>query len=95
MTGVVLLADIVPTLILKAFAPFFMHLIPYNIRVGMAVALAVASFQMVAWFDNIGLKLTGVVLASLSSGGGEITFLAMSSYYHKNTVSAWSSGMFL
>ncbi|EFC47374.1 predicted protein [Naegleria gruberi] len=91
-SGIVLLADILPTLFLKALAPFFMHAIPYNIRVGLAVLLALASFQMVAWFDNIYLKLVGVVLASLSSGGGEITFLAMSSYYHKNTISAWSSG---
>ncbi|KAG2378991.1 hypothetical protein C9374_007629 [Naegleria lovaniensis] len=91
-SSIVLLADILPTLVLKAIAPFFMHAIPYNIRVGLAVILALASFQMVAWFDNIGLKLVGVVMASLSSGGGEITFLAMSSYYHKNTVSAWSSG---
>ncbi|KAF0973546.1 hypothetical protein FDP41_008250 [Naegleria fowleri] len=91
-SSIVLLADILPTLVLKAIAPFFMHAIPYNIRVGLAVILALASFQMVAWFDNIPLKLVGVVMASLSSGGGEITFLAMSSYYHKNTVSAWSSG---
>ncbi|KAL9647539.1 hypothetical protein ABK040_006895 [Willaertia magna] len=92
LTGVVLLADIIPTLVLKVLAPFFLHLIPFNIRVTVAVALAIGSFLMVAWSEVIALRLVGVVLASISSGGGEITFLAMSSYYHKNTVSAWSSG---
>ncbi len=54
--------------------------------------LACLAFQVVAWFSDIYAKLAGVILASIACGGGEITFLAMSSYYHKNTVSAWSSG---
>jgi hypothetical protein len=36
--------------------------------------------------------MIGVCVGSLSSGIGEITFLAMSSFYHRNTISAWSSG---
>lgn len=36
--------------------------------------------------------MVGVCVGSLSSGIGEITFLAMSSFYHRNTISAWSSG---
>lgn len=90
--GVVLLFNILPALILKLFAPFFMHVIPYNLRISIVVLFAVGSFQFVGWFDFIGLKLFGVTLASLSSGLGEITFLAMSSYYHKDVISAWSSG---
>jgi len=38
------------------------------------------------------LKLIGVCFASISSGFGEITFLAMTSFYTSNTVAAWSSG---
>ncbi|KAK9395476.1 battenin [Crotalus adamanteus] len=34
----------------------------------------------------------GVVLASLSSGLGEITFLALTSFFNSAVVSAWSSG---
>lgn len=90
--GVVLLFNILPALILKLFAPFFMHVIPYNLRISIVVLFAVGSFQFVGWFDFIGFKLFGVTLASLSSGLGEITFLAMSSYYHKDVISAWSSG---
>lgn len=36
--------------------------------------------------------MLGVCFGSISSGIGEVTFLAMSSFYHKNTISAWSSG---
>jgi battenin len=63
-----------------------------SFRVFILFLLAVTAFQVVAWFSNIYAKLAGVVLASIACGGGEITFLAMSSYYHKNTISAWSSG---
>jgi battenin len=90
--GVILLCSIIPSLIVKATAPLYFHFIPYNIRVIALVVLSCASFQSIAWFDNVYIKLTGVVLSSISSGGGEVTFLQMSSYYHKNVVSTWSSG---
>jgi len=54
--------------------------------------LSVTSFLVPALFTPVWIKLLGVVAASISSGFGEITFLSYSSYYHKNTVSAWSSG---
>ena len=33
-----------------------------------------------------------MVIGSIAQAGGEITFLAMSSHYNKNTISSWSSG---
>jgi len=69
-----------------------MHKIPYSIRITFAVVLSVVSFLIPAFFTPVWLKLIGVVAASISSGFGEITFLSYSSYYNKNTVSAWSSG---
>jgi battenin len=91
-TGVVLLCNIIPSLIIKLTAPFFMHLIPYNLRVISIALFAILSFQIVAWFRSVWVKMIGVCVGSLSSGIGEITFLAMSSFYHRNTISAWSSG---
>lgn len=38
------------------------------------------------------LKLVGVVLASLSSGGGELSFLGLTHYYGHFSLAAWSSG---
>ena len=36
--------------------------------------------------------LVGVCCASYGSGLGEMTFLCLTSYYDKSTISAWSSG---
>lgn len=88
----VLLADILPTFIIKLTAPFFMDRIPYRLRIIFAIFMGLVSFQLVAWGPNSAVKLIGVVCASISSGLGEITFLALSAFYHRNVVSSWSSG---
>jgi battenin len=41
---------------------------------------------------SISTKLVGVVLASLSSGGGELSFLGLTHYYGHFSLAAWSSG---
>jgi len=87
-----LLADILPTFVIKLTAPFFMDRIPYRVRVIFAILTGLLSFQLVAWGTNSTWRLLGVVCASISSGLGEITFLALSSFYHRNVVSSWSSG---
>lgn len=81
--AVVLLADILPCVIIQGVAPYFMGYIPWSIRVIFTVATAVASFLLPAFFSSIILKLTGVVLASISSGFGEINFLSLTALYHK------------
>jgi hypothetical protein len=58
--------------------------------------------KFVAWFDNFWLKLVGIVFAAISTGFGEIVFLAMSSFYNKfnffffltnrNVMSGWGAG---
>jgi len=42
--------------------------------------------------QTISVRLIGVMMASLSSGLGELTFLMLSSFYPLKMVSAWSSG---
>jgi battenin len=91
-TGVVLLCDVLPAVLIKLTAPFYMHYIPYNLRVLFIVFFACLSFQTVAWFNHVSIKMIGIMFGALSSGAGEVTFLAMSSYYKKSTISAWSSG---
>ena len=41
---------------------------------------------------TISTKMAGVVLASLSSGGGELSFLGLTHYYGQSSLAAWSSG---
>jgi len=90
--AVVLLADILPCFCIQLTAPFFIHLFPYWLRIITIVSLAVLSFLIPALCTPVYIKLIGVMFASFSSGFGEITFLSYSSFYHKNTVSTFSSG---
>lgn len=89
-TGTILLADIIPGLMMKIFAPFtcsFVHM-----RVFLVVILCCLSFLLVGLASSVTVAIIGVVCASASSGLGEVTFLAYSAYFHKNVISAWSSG---
>ncbi|VDK77229.1 unnamed protein product [Onchocerca ochengi] len=91
-TGAVLLADILPCLLVKLTFPFFMQRIPFGIRHFIICLLQALSYLIVAFSSGIVMSLTGVVFASLSSGLGEITYLALTPYFTKNTISTWSSG---
>ncbi|CAF1047628.1 unnamed protein product [Rotaria sp. Silwood1] len=91
-TGAILLADILPALIIKVTAPFFMHRIIYNIRFVLIVLFAASALIIVGTSKIVALSLFGVVCASISAGFGEITMLQLTSFYAKYTVSAWSSG---
>jgi len=69
-----------------------MHWFPYWLRILFVSLTQLLCFQLVAWCESVYLRLLGVVFASTSQGFGEVTFLALSSFFTKNTVSAWSSG---
>ncbi|CAF5052638.1 unnamed protein product [Rotaria sp. Silwood1] len=91
-TGAILLVDVLPELIIKLIAPFFMHKISYNIRFVFIVLFAASALIIVGTSKVIALSLFGVVCASISAGVGEVTMLQLTSFYAKHTVSAWSSG---
>uniref|UniRef100_A0A8C4PPU2 Battenin n=1 Tax=Equus asinus TaxID=9793 RepID=A0A8C4PPU2_EQUAS len=80
-TAAVLLADILPTLAIKLLAPLGLHLLPYSPRVFVSGVCAAGSFILVAFSHSMGTSLCGVVLASISSGLGEITFLSLTAFY--------------
>jgi len=90
-TGAILLADILPTLLIKACAPFFVHLLPYDIRVLIVVVFQGMSFPLVAESNRSG-AIFGVVCASIASGLGEYSFLQLGSYFDSNVISTWASG---
>ncbi|KAF9437546.1 battenin CLN3 protein [Entomortierella beljakovae] len=90
--GIVLLADITPSLLIKSVAPYYIHKVPYPVRVILCSSLSFGAVVMIALADTIGVRLLGIMIASLSSGLGELTFLMLSSFYRIQMVSAWSSG---
>ncbi|XP_027712283.1 battenin isoform X2 [Vombatus ursinus] len=91
-TAAVLLADILPTFIIKMLAPFGLHLLPYSPRIILCGACTASSFLLVAFSQEVMTSLSGVVLTSISCGLGEITFLALTAFYPSEVVSWWSSG---
>ncbi|CAH1399143.1 unnamed protein product [Nezara viridula] len=90
-TGVILLADIVPTMMVKVIAPF----LPLMIFVRMAgvVLLSAIGFVLVASRIDKLVVLLGVVCTSFSCGLGETTLLSYMVFFKtQNVISTWSSG---
>ncbi|XP_014088453.1 battenin [Bactrocera oleae] len=89
-TSAVLLADIIPSFLVKFLAPFM----PFRVdaRMGLAVCLTVFSFITVALAKVEWLAFLGIIFTSASCGIGESTLLAYSSSFNKDVVSTWSSG---
>ncbi|KAK2752167.1 battenin CLN3 protein [Onygenales sp. PD_40] len=100
--GVVLLADVLPSFCLKLCAPYFIHAIPYPVRTFIFVALSACGMLLIAlspaYVPNsptgnpISTKMVGVMCASLSSGGGELSFLSLTHFYGPFSLAAWGSG---
>ncbi|KAH8424767.1 battenin family protein [Aspergillus melleus] len=96
--GVVLLADVIPSFGTKLIAPYFIHVVPYSVRVVIFVAISAIGMLLVAlspeYTDggSLSTKLAGIVLASLSSGAGELSFLGLTHFYGPFSLAAWGSG---
>lgn len=96
--GVVLLADVIPSFLMKLCAPYFIHAIPYSIRILLFVGLSTCGMLLIAltpaYTDGgtISTKMAGVMLASLSGGGGELSFLGLTHFYGPFSLAAWGSG---
>lgn len=96
--GTVLLADVIPSVLVKFTAPYFIHVVPYNVRVWLFSAISACGMLLVGFSSTardasgITIKMAGIVLASLSSGGGELSFLGLTHYYGSSSLAAWGSG---
>lgn len=56
------------------------------------VVLSLISIHLVAWVSITSIQVLGVVLGAISTGFGELTFLAMASFYNKDVQIGWGSG---
>lgn len=96
--GLVLLADVIPSFLMKLCAPYFIHTVPYPVRIILFVLISTCGMLLVAltppYTDGgtIGTKMAGVVLASISSGLGELSFLGLTHFYGPFSLAAWGSG---
>ncbi|SCU92657.1 LAFA_0F12024g1_1 [Lachancea sp. 'fantastica'] len=89
--ALVLLLDILPAFVLKLSAPFFIHKVPHSYRIGMLIGLSCVGMVLVAG-RKLSVCIAGIILASLSSGLGEVTFLQLTHYYQQPGLNGWSSG---
>ncbi|EAW14105.1 battenin family protein [Aspergillus clavatus NRRL 1] len=96
--GVVLLADVTPSFTTKLIAPYFIHVVPYPARIVIFVFLSVTGMLLVALSplninaSSIATRLAGIVLASISAGAGELSFLGLTHFYGPFSLAAWGSG---
>lgn len=89
--SLVLLADILPAFIIKLIAPFFMHRLNYSRRIVSLIVLSCVGMLLVS-YGKLSVCLVGIVLASISSGFGEVTFLQLTHFYEETALNGWSSG---
>lgn len=96
--GVVLLCDVIPSFLMKLCAPYFIHAIPYSLRIILFSAFSAVGMLLIAltppYTDGgtITTKMAGVVLASMSSGGGELSFISLTHFYGPFSLASWGSG---
>ncbi|KAH7211924.1 CLN3 protein-domain-containing protein [Fusarium oxysporum] len=94
--GVVLLVDVAPTFLIKLLAlPLNFHKVPYRFRIPMFTTLSISGMTLIGLTGTstshhaIPAKMLGIILASISSGGGDLSFLALTHYYGKLSIAAW------
>jgi battenin len=90
--AVVLLANILPSVLVKLIAPYVFEHVPHKLRVAGVVLTNMVGMLVVASGESLFLRLVGIAMASAASGAGEITFLQISVHYHSFALAAWSSG---
>ncbi|KAI9733683.1 MAG: G1/S-specific cyclin cln3 [Cirrosporium novae-zelandiae] len=96
--GAVLLADVIPSFLTKLCAPYFIGVIPYATRIPLLVASSTLGMTVIALSpantdgSTVSSKVAGIILASLSSGGGELSFLGLTHFYGPFSLAAWGSG---
>ena len=90
----VLLASIIPGLATKVVVPYIIHLFPYALRVIIFAALSTCGMLTVALSPSrdVGVKVVGILLANISSGAGEVNFLALTHFYGPCSLAAWGCG---
>ncbi|KAK5107057.1 hypothetical protein LTR62_001907 [Meristemomyces frigidus] len=90
----VLLSSIIPGLATKLIVPYLIHLIPYSARVVVLAVLSTCGMLIVALSPAhaVVAKVAGIVLANISSGAGEVHFLALTHFYGTTSLAAWGSG---
>lgn len=96
--GVVLLADVFPSFLVKLVIPYLIQAVPYSTRILAVVTISICGMLLVVLTPEsrdrgtITVKMLGVSMAAIASGVGELSFLALTHYYGHFSLAAWGSG---
>ena len=91
-TSTVLIANVGPYFLVCLIAPSFMQKIPYFARIVALFLAFLCGSLMFALAKQVHWKLIGVGLVSFVTGVCETTFLALTSFYHEVSFTAFSAG---
>jgi len=91
-TSAVLVANIGPYFAVTLIAPYFIQKIPYLPRVLAVFLLETSGLIMVVVGKSVYVKLVGIGFSSTGFGLGELSFIAMTSFYEESAVRAFSAG---
>jgi len=93
--GLILLFNIFPSLLTKAFWPYVSRgRVRYGKRIAAGLIMGVGGITTVALFETVYARLFGIGLASFASGLGELTFLQLSTTYNPPQIAGRSVGYF-
>lgn len=91
-TSAVLVANMGPYFVVTLIAPYFIQRIPYFYRLLALLVLESIGLIMIVVGKQVGVKLCGVTLCSFGFGLGELSFIAMTSFYRKAAANSFSAG---
>ncbi|KXJ22641.1 protein BTN1 [Exaiptasia diaphana] len=91
-TAAVLVTNVGPYFLVTMMAPYFIHHVPYSIRIVFIYLTFTAGLFTIVYAKEVYMKLVGICLTSLGAGTGEVSFFTLTAFYEQVTVSAYSAG---
>ena len=91
-TATVLVCFVTPLMVTKIIAPWFIQRISYAVKT-CSIALCMSiGLTLVAFFEDIRVKLVGIALNAMATGASEVVFLALTSFYPAVCISSFVAG---
>ena len=91
-TAIILICVVGPLTITKIIAPWFIQKVPYVVKVSFVALCMTLGLVLIVFAEDINVKLVGIALNSMATGTSEVTFLALTSFYPQNYISAFVAG---
>ena len=91
-TTTILSSHVATMVVVTACLPWFMQKIPYFWRTLIVIFAMAGGTLVLITVKNVYVKILGVSLNALAHGLGEISFLALCSFYGKISVTSFAAG---